>query len=96
MFDMMDMAKEINDAMGRSYDVPEGLDESDLMAELDGLEEDMGAEELGAGGTPSYLQVRGVMGAEELGAGGAPSYLQVRGSWGRRSWGQEERPRTCR
>ena len=38
MFDMMDMAREINEAMGRSYDVPENIDESDLMAELDGLE----------------------------------------------------------
>ena len=38
MFDMMDMAREINEAMGRSYDVPENVDESDLMAELDGLE----------------------------------------------------------
>ena len=57
MFDMMDMAREINEAMGRSYDVPDNIDESDLMAELDGLEAEMGAEELGEGGTPSYLQV---------------------------------------
>ncbi|GAX77797.1 hypothetical protein CEUSTIGMA_g5240.t1 [Chlamydomonas eustigma] len=56
MFDMMDMTREINEAMGRSYDVPEDVDESDLMAELDGLEDDLGAEELGAGGAPSYLQ----------------------------------------
>lgn len=32
------MSREINDAMSRSYDVPEDLDENDLMAELDGLE----------------------------------------------------------
>lgn len=57
MFDLMDMSREINDAMGRSYDVPNDVDESDLMAELDALEMDMGAEEsLGAGGQPSYMQ----------------------------------------
>mmetsp|Transcript_9873 Transcript_9873/g.29844 ORF Transcript_9873/g.29844 Transcript_9873/m.29844 type:complete len:176 (+) Transcript_9873:503-1030(+) len=55
MFDMMDIATEINDAMGRSYNVPEDVDESDLMAELDALEDDLGAEELADGG-PSYLQ----------------------------------------
>ena len=53
---MMDMAREINESMARSYDVPENLDESDLMAELDGLDEELGAEELGEGGVPSYLQ----------------------------------------
>ncbi|GFH30585.1 uncharacterized protein HaLaN_29467, partial [Haematococcus lacustris] len=41
MFDMMDMSKEINEAMSRSYEVPEDVDESDLMAELDGLEEEL-------------------------------------------------------
>ncbi len=50
------MANEINEAMGRSYAVPDDIDESDLMAELDGLEDDLGAEELGAGGVPSYMQ----------------------------------------
>lgn len=50
------MAKEINDAMGRSYEVPEDVDESDLMAELDALEDDLGAEAV-SGATPSYLQV---------------------------------------
>lgn len=49
------MSKEINDAMGRSYDVPDDIDESDLMAELDGLEEDMANEAATAGKTPSYL-----------------------------------------
>lgn len=55
MFDMMDMSREINEAMGRSYEVPDGVDESDLMAELDALEADMGTEELGESGMPSYL-----------------------------------------
>eukprot|EP00197_Chlamydomonas_leiostraca_P014229 CAMPEP_0202885486 /NCGR_PEP_ID=MMETSP1391-20130828/41688_1 /ASSEMBLY_ACC=CAM_ASM_000867 /TAXON_ID=1034604 /ORGANISM="Chlamydomonas leiostraca, Strain SAG 11-49" /LENGTH=222 /DNA_ID=CAMNT_0049568737 /DNA_START=44 /DNA_END=712 /DNA_ORIENTATION=- len=56
MFDMMDMAREINDAMGRSYDVPEDVDESDLMAELDALEADMAVGEGAKGEVPSYLQ----------------------------------------
>lgn len=51
------MAAEINDAMGRSYAVPDDVDESDLMAELDALEADLAVEDAGKEG-PSYLQVR--------------------------------------
>lgn len=51
------MTREINDAMGRSYDVPEDVDESDLMAELDALEGDFLTEDTTKGSTPSYLQV---------------------------------------
>jgi charged multivesicular body protein 5 len=51
------MSREINDTMSRSYDVPDDLDESDLMAELDGLEDDMTLGESETTGTPSYLQV---------------------------------------
>jgi charged multivesicular body protein 5 len=43
--------------MARSYDVPEDVDESDLMAELDALEADMSLEEGTKGAVPSYLQV---------------------------------------
>ncbi|KAJ9523220.1 hypothetical protein QJQ45_024006 [Haematococcus lacustris] len=57
MFDMMDMSKEINEAMSRSYEVPEDVDESDLMAELDGLEEELSMEAGAKGATPSYLQI---------------------------------------
>mmetsp|Transcript_15763 Transcript_15763/g.27217 ORF Transcript_15763/g.27217 Transcript_15763/m.27217 type:complete len:220 (-) Transcript_15763:360-1019(-) len=56
MSDMMDLSREINEAMGRSYDVPDDIDESDLMAELDALEEDMGNEEAVKGAVPSYMQ----------------------------------------
>ncbi|GIL51288.1 hypothetical protein Vafri_7315 [Volvox africanus] len=55
MFDMMDMANEINEAMGRSYAIPDDVDESDLMAELDALEADLAVEDAGKEG-PSYLQ----------------------------------------
>ena len=52
-----DMAGEINEAMGRSYAIPDDVDESDLMAELDALEADLAVEPAGKEG-PSYLQVR--------------------------------------
>ena len=55
MFDVMDRMNEINEAMGRSYDVPDDVDETDLMAELDALELDMGSEAVTSGGVPSYL-----------------------------------------
>jgi hypothetical protein len=51
------MAGEINEAMGRSYAIPDDVDESDLMAELDALEADLAVEPAGKEG-PSYLQVR--------------------------------------
>lgn len=54
MADMMDMANEINEVLGRSYDVPDDIDEADLMAELEGLEEDLTLET--EVGVPSYLQ----------------------------------------
>lgn len=53
LYDMKDMTDEINDMMGRCYDVPDDVDESDLMAELDALEDDM--LETGQNETPSYL-----------------------------------------
>jgi hypothetical protein len=43
--------------MGQSYAVPDGVDEADLMAELDALEGDLMAEEPGAAGAASYLAV---------------------------------------
>jgi hypothetical protein len=52
-----DLTNEINQMMGQSYMVPEDVDEGDLMAELDALEEDLVAEE--PAGAPSYLAVRG-------------------------------------
>jgi hypothetical protein len=60
IFVAQDISREINEAMGRSYEVPEDLDEADLMAELDGLEAELGAEEAEGGkegAVPSYLQV---------------------------------------
>jgi len=56
LFDMMDMANDINEAMSRSYAVPEDVDEGDLMAELDALEMDMGTEATISEKGPSYMQ----------------------------------------
>ncbi|KAI8563364.1 hypothetical protein RHMOL_Rhmol03G0106300 [Rhododendron molle] len=55
MMDMVDVSNEIQESLGRSYNVPDDLDEDELMGELDGLEADMGFETEGDG-VPSYLQ----------------------------------------
>lgn len=55
MMDLMDYSSEIQETLGRSYGVPDDLDEEDLMGELDALEADMGTE-ADSEGLPSYLQ----------------------------------------
>ncbi|KDP30308.1 hypothetical protein JCGZ_18215 [Jatropha curcas] len=55
MMDLMDMSNEIQETLGRSYNVPDDIDEEELMGELDALEADMGME-TEADGVPSYLQ----------------------------------------
>ncbi|KAL8241542.1 hypothetical protein R6Q59_014896 [Mikania micrantha] len=53
MMDMMDISNEIQESLGRSYSVPDDIDEDELLGELDALEADMGQE---GEGVPSYLQ----------------------------------------
>jgi len=53
MGDLLEDADEINEIMGRSYGVPEELDENDLMDELNSLEDELAEEETEE--TPSYL-----------------------------------------
>ncbi|KAL0322090.1 UNVERIFIED_CONTAM: Vacuolar protein sorting-associated protein 60.2 [Sesamum calycinum] len=55
MMDLMDVSNEIQESLGRSYNVPDDIDEDELMGELDALEADMGFETEGDG-VPSYLQ----------------------------------------
>ena len=57
MMDLMDRQKEIQEALGTSYDVPD-VDESELMEELDALDYEMATDRTAAeaGGVPSYLQ----------------------------------------
>ncbi|KAB5544002.1 hypothetical protein DKX38_012114 [Salix brachista] len=55
MMDLMDVSSEIQETLGRSYSVPDDIDEEDLMGELDALEADM-AMETESNEVPSYLQ----------------------------------------
>ncbi|KAL6989191.1 hypothetical protein U1Q18_014944 [Sarracenia purpurea var. burkii] len=55
MMDLMDVSHEIQETLGRSYNVPDDIDEEDLMGELDALEADMGLE-IEGDGVPAYLQ----------------------------------------
>jgi len=57
MADLLDLGEEIQNTLGRSYNVPDGLDEDDLLEELDALELDMLEEDVEVeGAVPSYLQ----------------------------------------
>lgn len=53
MMDLMDVSNEIQESLGRSYSVPDDIDEDELLGELDALEADMDTE---GEGVPSYLQ----------------------------------------
>lgn len=55
MMDLMDISNEIQESLGRSYSVPDDIDEDELLGELDALEADMGTE-TESSGVPSYLQ----------------------------------------
>lgn len=56
MEDLIEAANEVQETLGRSYGVPDEVDEEDLQAELDALELDLDAEEVGGESVPSYLQ----------------------------------------
>mmetsp|Transcript_113108 Transcript_113108/g.316070 ORF Transcript_113108/g.316070 Transcript_113108/m.316070 type:complete len:222 (-) Transcript_113108:59-724(-) len=58
MAELMEDFNEINEALGRNFATPEGLDEGDLEAELEMLEDELEeeAEALDSNATPSYLQ----------------------------------------
>ncbi|KAI8641151.1 Snf7 family [Parasitella parasitica] len=53
MEDLMEQANEVQETLGRSYNLPDDIDEDDLEAELDALGDDLDFEEEE---TPSYLQ----------------------------------------
>ena len=53
MSELMEMNDEVQEIMGRTYGVPEYMDETDLMNELAGLEEEFDMEELDD--VPNYL-----------------------------------------
>jgi len=58
MAEMMEDFNEINEMLGRNFATPEGLDETDLEAELDMLEDELEGESeaVNSQATPSYLQ----------------------------------------
>ncbi|KAK3407959.1 vacuolar protein sorting-associated protein 60.2 isoform X1 [Eucalyptus grandis] len=71
MMDLMDVSNEIQETLGRSYNVPDDIDEDDLLDELDALEADMGMES--EVGVPSYLQPDKESDVEELNLPSAPT-----------------------
>lgn len=56
MAELMYDFEEINDALGRNFATPDDLDEADLEAELDMLDDELEEEGVPAEATPSYLQ----------------------------------------
>ena len=78
MADLMDQANEIQEVLGRNYNVPDDIDEDELLGELDALEDLMAEEETGEE-VPSYLQDEALPDAPDLqplpaaGAGGMPA-----------------------
>jgi charged multivesicular body protein 5 len=56
MVEMMEDFNEINEALGRNFATPEDLDEADLEAELEMLEDELEEEVAETDATPSYLQ----------------------------------------
>ncbi|GAB4816699.1 hypothetical protein N2152v2_003745 [Parachlorella kessleri] len=56
LVDFMDRHNEIQDVLGQTYALPDDVDESDLMDELNALEDDLASEAVGSGATPAYLQ----------------------------------------
>lgn len=56
MAELMEDFNEINESLGRNYATPDGLDDADLEAELDMLEDELEEETVAeADATPSYL-----------------------------------------
>lgn len=56
MADLMDMGNDIQDAISRSYDVPEDVDESELDAELEALGDEVEFEGIGeSSGVPAFM-----------------------------------------
>jgi len=58
MEDLIENANEIQESMSRTYGVPDELDEADLQAELDALEDDLAFESIAgvSDAIPSYLR----------------------------------------
>ena len=89
MADLLALGEEIQETLGRSYNVPDGLDEDDLLDELDALELDMLEEEAElTDGVPSYLQDEALPEAPEE----EPVVLPEAGAVAAETPGQETAP----
>ena len=55
MADHMDLANEINEALSANYNLPDEIDEDELMGELDALEAELSLEADTEAAVPSYL-----------------------------------------
>jgi charged multivesicular body protein 5 len=56
MADLMDVGNDIQDAISRSYDIPDEVDEDELDAELEALGDEVELEGLGeSSAVPSFL-----------------------------------------
>lgn len=69
MLDLIDQSNELQAALGRSYDVPDDISESELDAELEALGDDLELEDYGSEQLPSYLN-------DGLETDKLPSFLQ--------------------
>jgi len=55
--DMMDDINDISETLGRSYGLPDGIDDEELEAELAGIEDELESEDIGLeSSTPVFLQ----------------------------------------
>ena len=72
MADLMDYSNEIQETLGRNYNVPDDIDEEELLGELDALEADM-ALEAETEEVPSYLQDEALPDAPEGQVQAAPA-----------------------
>ena len=84
--DLMEDSEEINEIMGRSYGLPDDVDEDDLDAELEGLDDlDLEDEEGEEDAVPDYLKsssmpsapTADVEGQDEYGLPSAPTAVGV-------------------
>ncbi|KFM26129.1 Charged multivesicular body protein 5 [Auxenochlorella protothecoides] len=71
MQDLLDMQHEITEALGANYATPDDIDESELMGELDALEDELTMESEAGGSVPAYLQEPDLPAAPTAQAAGA-------------------------
>lgn len=68
--DLMEDAEEIQEIMGRSYGGMDDIDEDELEAELEGLEDELGELDMDDESTPSYLETDSLPAVPAGGIGG--------------------------